>query len=245
MPPFGPDTPVRDVLHAAPQALAVLERHRLDYCCGAGRSLAEACRRVGADVGAVLTALEAAAADPVPARSGLVAEGLSLDALVGHVLDHHHVETRRAMATLPALAAKVATVHGAAHPELVRVREVVEALFHELAAHMTREEDMLFPYLRALVAAERAGARPARPSFETAARPIHVMRMDHEAAGALLVELAELTGGYAPPADACGSWRALYDGLEAHNKDLMRHMWVENEQLFPKALELEARLLAK
>jgi regulator of cell morphogenesis and NO signaling len=245
MVPFSPDTPVREVLHAAPQTLTVLERHHLDYCCGGARPLAEACHRAGADLPTVLRALEEAAAGPRSESSHLPPETLGVRALVEHVLSVHHTVTRRANEVLPALAAKVATVHGGAHPELRRVREIVEALFHELAAHMAREEQMLFPYLVALTDAEAKGTRRPRPPFETAARPIHVMRMDHDAAGSLLAELAELTGGFALPPEACTSWRALYEGLEAHQKDLMRHVWIENELLFPKAIELERRLDAR
>lgn len=245
MSPFSPETPVRTVLHAAPQTLAVLEHHRLDYCCGGARPLAEACRRAGVDVEVVLSALEAAALGPGSPVGDLPPETLGVRALVELVLATHHVVSRRAETVLPSLAAKVATVHGSSQPELRRVRELVEALFHELTAHMAREETMLFPYLLALCDADETGARRPRPTFESAARPIHVMRMDHDAAGVLLGELAELTNGYAVPPGACSSWRALYEGLEAHNKDLMRHVWIENELLFPKALELEQRLDAR
>jgi len=245
MSPFSPETSVRDVLRAAPQALAVFERHRLDYARAGAQPLAVACRTAGLDVGHVLADLEEARVAPVSSPPALPPQTLDVRALVELVLGTHHAVTRRAIETLPALAAKVATVHGGATPELRRVRELVEALFHELAAHIGREEQMLFPYLVALCDAEERGTRRPRPPFETAARPIHVMRMDHDAAGALLAELAEVTNGYILPAGACSSWRALYEGLEAHNQDLMRHVWIENELLFPKALELEQRLDAR
>lgn len=242
MPPFDPQTPVREVLHAAPATLHVLERHRLDYCCGGARPLAEACRRAGADVNVVLAALDEASRGPRSPSSDLPPETLGVRPLVEHVLGTHHVVTRRASEVLPALAAKVANVHGGTHPYLRTVRELVEALFHELSAHMAREEELLFPYLVELTEAEAKGTPRPHPSFETAARPIHVMRMDHDAAGALLAELAQLTADYTVPREACTSWRALYEGLDAHRKDLMRHVWVENELLYPKALELEQRL---
>ncbi len=172
----------------------------------------------------------------------LAPESLGVKALVEHVLASHHVVTRRVIQSLPALAKKVAAAHGAERPELHRLQETVAALFHELDAHMAREERVLFPYFIALADAEERGKRCRKPSFETAARPIRVMRMDHDAAAALLAEIAELTDGYRVPEGACGSWIALYEGLEAHTRDLQRHVWIENELLFPRAIELEARV---
>lgn len=245
MSPFTPETPVREILHRVPQTLGVLERHHLDYCCGGARPLREACVAAGADLGAVLGALEAVREGPRSPVAGIAPEALGPKELVAHVLSTHHAVTREASASLPGLARKVARVHGRAHPELARVAELVETLFHELSTHMEREEQVLFPYIVALAEAEVSGGPAPRAGFGTAARPIHVMRMDHDAAGALLGELAEVTGHYAVPAGACTSWRALYEGLDAHQRDLMRHVWIENELLFPAAIDLEERLLSR
>lgn len=253
MPLLDPETPVRDVLLAHPSTLGVLERHRLDYCCGGARSVRAACQRAEADVTTVLAELEQAVARQDTARQDTARQDTAaalagvpdtLPELIDHIVSTHHRVTTEAIATLPPLARKVASVHGATHPHLCKLSEVVLELFAELEAHMQREERVLFPYLRAVAEAEARGARLARPPFESAARPIHVMRSDHDAAGNLLHEIASLTDGYRVPPEACTSWRALYQGLEAHTKDLMRHVWLENEVLFPRALSLEARVVA-
>lgn len=242
MPVLDPETPVRDVLLAHPSTLGVLERHRLDYCCGGARSVRAACERARADVPTVLAELEEAVDLREHAAPADVPD--SLPALLDHIVSTHHRVTTEAVATLPALARKVASVHGQAYPHLRKLSEVVLELFAELEAHMQREERILFPYLRAVAEADARGARVARPPFESASRPIHVMRSDHDAAGHLLHEIAGLTDGYRVPPEACTSWRALYQGLEAHTKDLMRHVWLENEVLFPRALTMEARVVS-
>lgn len=236
------DTPVRDVLRAHPTTLAVFERHHLDYCCGGGRALRDACAKASADEQVVLRELDDAIAGPRSACSELPPESLDVPALVDHILRTHHEVTRRAIATLPALARKVAAVHGAKDPSLSELSAKVAQLFDELEHHMACEEQVLFPYLLTLAQSVERGDRVGRPPFGTAANPIRAMRAEHDAAGAMLGELARLTQGYAVPAGACGSWTALIQGLEAHTQDLMRHVWTENEVLFPKALELEARV---
>lgn len=241
MPVLDPETPVRDVLLAHPSTLGVLERHHLDYCCGGARSVRAACERARADVPTVLAELEQAVARH-DAAAALVGVPDTLPELIDHIVSTHHRVTTEAIATLPPLARKVASVHGETHPHLCKLSEIVLELFAELEPHMQREERVLFPYLRSLAEADARGARVARPPFESAARPIHVMRSDHDAAGNLLHEIASLTDDYRVPPEACTSWRALYRGLEAHTKDLMRHVWLENEVLFPRALRMEAHV---
>jgi regulator of cell morphogenesis and NO signaling len=170
---------------------------------------------------------------------------LGVRPLVELLLATHHVESHRAGSALPLLALELATAHGAHIPKLRRMHESVAALFHELSAHMEREERVLFPYFLHLVDADARRASIAPPPFETAARPIRVMRMDHEAAALLLREIAVLRDACSPVPDASGRWAALCCGLAAHEADLARHVWLEEEVLFPKALELEARVFAR
>jgi regulator of cell morphogenesis and NO signaling len=235
------DMPVRDVLRAHPTTLAVFERHRLDYCCGGARALREACASAGADAKLVQAELDRAIAGPRSAFSDLPPESLDLPSLVEHILTTHHVVARDAIATLPALAKKVAGVHGDKDPSLRVLSGHVTRLFDELRSHMECEEQVLFPHVLSLVAAEKRGELPSRPPFGTVANPIRAMRAEHDDAGAVLGELRRLTNDYTVPAGACGSWTALIQGLDAVSRDLMRHVYLENERLFPLALELEAR----
>lgn len=236
------DTPVRDVLRAHPTTLSVFERHRLDYCCGGGRALRDACAKAAVDEQLVLRELDDAIAGPRSPYSELPPEELDVGALLSHVLGTHHVVTRQAAATLPALARKVASVHGSKDASLIALSAEVTRLFEDLEHHMQCEEQVLFPYLVSLVESARRGERHARPPFGKAENPIRAMRAEHDAAGEVLAEIARLTHGYVVPPGACGSWTALIQGLEAHTKDLMRHVWTENEVLFPKAIALEARV---
>lgn len=240
--PIEATTLLRDIVREHPSATRVLDAHRLDWCCGARRTLAESCASAGAPLDAVLSELATIEALGEHEGEPLTAlEGARLTDVIAHVLDRHHAFTRAEASRLPALATKVAQRHGAAHPELAAVEELVHGLFDELAPHMLREERVLFPFIASLEAAREAHAPAPRSPFGALGNPIQRMTTEHEGAGRLLEELARVTNGFTTPREACGSWSALYAGLRAHDADLRRHVWIENEILFPRAIELEQR----
>jgi regulator of cell morphogenesis and NO signaling len=159
-----------------------------------------------------------------------------LAALVRFILDTHHVYTREAIASLPPLAVKVRGRHGEAHPETRRVETLVTRLVADLAPHMQKEEQILFPYI---VALEETGGRPPASCFGTVRNPIRMMMAEHEAAVGILAELRAVTAGHALPPDVDTSFQALYAGLTQLEGDLHRHIHLENTILFPRAIEME------
>ncbi len=222
-----------------PNAIPALERLGIDYCCGGSATVAEACRRAGVDPGK-LAALIGSGEVPL----GRAWEKEPLSELIRFILGTHHVYTHEAISSLPPLAAKVRNRHGEAHPETRRVETLVHQLAGDLAPHMQKEEQILFPYILALEEAAQVGTEPPPSCFGTVRNPIRMMMMEHDAAGDLLRELRAATSGYAPPADACTSFQALYAGLVKLEEDLHRHIHLENNVLFPRALALEEQAAA-
>lgn len=225
------DMLVREITTAHPQSMRQFERWGIDYCCGGGRPLDEACRRAGVDVAEVLEYVgHLDDAGPGVERRF---RDVPIRELIEHILATHHEFTRSELERATKLAEKVARVHGASHPELGRVRDLVDSLSAELLLHMMKEERVLFPYVIALTTGDvrHVGSVSA---------PIACMRVEHEDAGLVLEELRVLTSGYEPPPDACGSYRALYQSLHDLDADLRTHIHLENDILFPRALELEA-----
>jgi regulator of cell morphogenesis and NO signaling len=219
---------------ARPELAPRLDRLGLDYCCGGGRTLAEACAERGLDPAEVLETL---AAEPAGPPAGWAELGPA--ELVDHLEAVHHTYLREALPRLATLVAKVAEVHGERHPELVEVRATFEELRADLEPHLLKEERVLFPQIRALDAAGD-GPAPAVPCGSLRA-PITVMLAEHDRAGELLGRLRERTGGFAVPADGCASYRALYTGLAELEADTHLHVHKENNVLFPAVLELETR----
>lgn len=220
-----------------PGRAKVFERFGIDYCCGGGVSLGEACAGKGLDTEAVLRELEiydagAGAEDQADWSRATMSE------LTGHIEEVHHGYLREALPRLAFLVDKVTRVHWERHPELQELRRVFGSLREELELHMAKEEQVLFPLCRELERSEK------KPEFHCGSvnNPISVMVREHEDAGNHLAAMRELTGGYEPPADACNSYRAMLDGLAELEQDMHRHVHEENNILFPRAAAAEAAL---
>jgi regulator of cell morphogenesis and NO signaling len=152
----------------------------------------------------------------------------------------HHVFTRDELARLDALLSKVCSVHGQNHPELTRIRSLFQDLNRDLIPHMQKEEMVLFPYIEQMDEAVSAGRPAPVPFFGTVQNPIHMMMMEHDAAGEILKEIRQISGGFTVPEDGCISYETLYKALDALEQDLHQHIHLENNILFPRAVELEA-----
>lgn len=228
---------VGNIAARVPQAAAVFEALHLDYCCNGARRLRDACDDAGLRPEDVVARIVDAQRVPTKALVDWSAAGAS--ALIRHLVDTHHVYTRDSFERLGALMAKVLARHGDAHPGLAQIASALGALREELIPHLSREEAVLFPYIRE-VEARRAASKPLGPvPFGSVRNPIQAMNREHEGAGRILAELEARTSGYRPPPEACASWRALYEGMRALQLDLHMHIHLESNVLFPMALRLE------
>ncbi|QQS39711.1 MAG: iron-sulfur cluster repair di-iron protein [Acidobacteriota bacterium] len=230
---------VREIALEMPVSTRIFEEFHIDYCCGGRKPFAEACSLAGVEPDEVadrLRELEQGASG-----SATDFERMPLAGLIDHILEKHHVYTKDEMRQLAPLMEKVAGRHGESHTELLILKSLVLTLFQDLASHMAKEEAILFPYLRELLG--RQGAiSSSSPAFGTVRNPLRVMMAEHDRAGELLRKMRENTDGYTLPAEACPSYTALYTRLEELEKDLHQHIHLENNILFPKALELEAKV---
>ena len=161
--------------------------------------------------------------------------GKPLDEVLAYLLRTHHPYTKRALEELMPLLDKVVRVHGEAHPELGELRALFISLRDDLQLHLMKEENILFPFIAAL----GSGAPVPAPPFGSVANPIRMMRGEHEADSEILHRMRAITNGFAAPDGACGSYVALYAGMRELVDDLMRHIWLENNVLFPRAIECE------
>jgi len=233
------DITVRELALELPQSKRLFEKLKIDYCCGGNRPLGEACASAGVDVDNVMEMLTEATQSTSPDENALDFQNASLPELITHIIDTHHVFTKSEMDRLQLLADKVLAAHGGNHPELIHVDELVTRLCADLKPHMMKEEQILFPYIVNMSAAANENrAFPFAP-FGTVNNPVRMMMREHDTAGEILRELRALTSDYAVPADACISYQTLYQALENFERDLHQHIHLENNILFPKALDLE------
>jgi regulator of cell morphogenesis and NO signaling len=217
-----------------PGTSRVFEDLQIDYCCGGGRPLAEACRVQQLDPQQVMERLEEAirGGDATPAEEW---NSAPLAEICDHIEQTHHAYLKSELPRLQGLIDKVLNAHGAQHPELAEVQRAFAELQAELAPHMFKEERILFPAIRAL---EQTTTAPQFP-FGTVANPIRMMEHEHDNAGDALSRIRTATHQYEVPDDACNTYRALLDGLHTLEMDMHQHVHKENNILFPRAIELE------
>ncbi len=232
-----PQTTVRDIALEQPASIRVFEHFGIDYCCGGRKPLAEACQERSIEPKAVLDAInEAVAGGGESTRDWTQAK---LETICKHIVETHHAYIRAELPRLEMLAQKVVSRHGATHPELEQIQQLIGSLGEELLQHLSKEEMVLFPFIINL---ERnlanCGPRPLG-CFGAVRNPIRMMIAEHEAAGDALARMRALSGGFIPPEGACPTYRGFYQALEEFEKDLHQHVHLENNILFPRAIELD------
>jgi regulator of cell morphogenesis and NO signaling len=216
---------VGELVVERPGRSRVLESFRIDYCCGGRKPLEVACREAGAEVERVVEALERADAAPRGRDHDRAWDEAESRELVEHIVSVHHELLRRELPRVGGLIEKVVRAHGSKHAELPEVQATFHELYEELESHMAKEENILFPAIL-----DRAAGR-WQGSFDG---PIGMMEHEHVLAGQALEALRRLTRDYAPPADACNTYRAMLDGLAELEHDLHQHIHEENNILFPR-----------
>jgi len=232
---------VKELAVTIPGATRVFERLGIDYCCGGGRTLADACQEFRVPVEEVVRSLEAAGNAVNPGDDLRDWQSESLAALSAHIVDTHHGFAREELARLEKLIDKVSARHGEKHTELLELSHVCQRLKRELLPHMLKEEQVLFPYIARLEEAVSEGREPQPPFFATVRNPVRMMMAEHDVAGDLLREVRRLTVDYQLPPDACASYQTLYQALMEFEADLHQHIHLENNILFPRAVEVETR----
>ena len=237
-PNISEDTKVRDIAVANSNARQILEQAGVDYCCGGDKSLRDACTQSEVSLEEIMARLQSAE-QPLWAQDSEWTTA-PLYGLTRHVVTRHHAYVREAIPKISGLLIKVEGKHGARHPELARVAALFRQTGEEMIAHMQKEEHVLFPYIEELARsiAEKREIEP--PFFRTVRNPIRTMLKEHDSAGDLVHQIRRETSEYKAPADACPSFQALYRELREFETDLHEHVHLENNILFPRAIELES-----
>ncbi len=227
---------VADNYHTA----AVFQKYGIDFCCKGGKTINEVCesRKISADE--LLTELH-----DVLRQSNdqsMDYQSWPLDLLADHIEKKHHRYVEEAIPPLKQFHEKLCKVHGAHHPELFEIKEQFDAAARELTIHMKKEEIILFPYIKKMVAEKINHVEKGLPAFGTVQNPINIMMEEHNIEGERFGKIAELSNNYNPPADACNTYRVAFSLLKEFEEDLHLHIHLENNILFPKSVILEKEL---
>ncbi len=222
-----------------PGCQQILERYRIDYCCGGKQTLEQACTKKGLDSETVAEQIR----NFVPHDQQMDLGKWPADLIVSYIEKKHHRYVEENLVLINQKLDQLVERHGENHAFLFELNGLFKQLSANLSTHMKKEELILFPYINNLVKASISGTVPQTPIFMRAANPISMMEAEHQEEGARLEKIAQLTNNYTPPEYACGTWQFVYEKLNEFEKDLHMHIYIENSILFPKAISLEQQLI--
>ncbi len=233
------DKTLREISEQIPLLAGVLSKHGLDFCCGGGNTLKDACSTAGINLAEVLAELESVAGRGKAANT---ADALETPGLIRHILDNHHAYLYEALPVVEQFALKVASVHGDAHPELIEIRNFCAQLKAELDQHLIKEEQILFPLILDMHDKVQNKQPMQNMHCGSVNNPIRVMNYEHDSATDMLAKIRKLSKDYSLPEGACNSYRFLFEKLKELEADVTEHMRIETENLFVRAENLERQL---
>ena len=232
---------IREIVATQPSAAKVFHRFDIDLCSQAEKSLDGACAELQLSVDQVLEKL-ADAETQEHGGSPVDPASLPIGKLIQHIVRVHHQYVRQELPRLAEMAQKLAAKRSDRAPELKNVEELLEELRAEMFAHIQKEEQVLFPFIAQMDQDSIVAYPPAHACFRSVAHPVSKMMQEHISASHVVTELRRLTLEFQPPDWACATHIALFAGLSEFEADLKQHVHLENDVLFPRAIELEAEL---
>lgn len=230
------DKTIGEIVAADFRTAAVFEKHGIDFCCGGQVALATACAEKGIDNAGIMNELAAVQNEPV--ERSLNYSSWALPFLADYIVNTHHAWLKENDAQIAAYTRKIAGVHGARHPEVIRIAALFDTIATDMTAHLKEEEEVFFPALKRADAFRIAGATPDAHDRETIRTSLLRLHREHEEIGDAIHTIRHLSNNYAIPDDACNTFMLTYQKLKEFEDDLHKHVHLENNILFPKATEL-------
>lgn len=219
---------------------SIFKQNGIDFCCKGNRSIAEATKELNLNTQEILSQLEAVKKEDT--TSGDDFQSWPLDLLADYIEKTHHRYTEAKITELKPLLEKLVEVHGKENPELIEIQEIFNISAGEMASHMKKEELVLFPFIRKMIKTKKSSSKITVPHFGTVENPVNMMVHEHDEQGRLLQQMAELSNNYTPPINACSTYKVTYATMKEFEEDMFKHIHLENNILFPKAVALEKTL---
>jgi len=224
-------------------ASEIFEKYNIDFCCNGSKLFSEVCAEKKLNADAVIK--EILNIKPISFSDNFRFSKWELDFLVDYIVNNHHQYIRDSIPKISFHAEKVISAHGKNHPELDEVSKIFSVVYKDLKQHLLKEEEILFPYIKNLSKVKNNSAKYERPYFGQVSNPIRMMELEHEAAGNDLFKIRRITDNYKIPVDACNTYAFFYNELKEFEEDLHKHVYLENNILFPKSIELEEKILSE
>lgn len=220
---------------------ALFSKYGIDFCCKGNRKLDEVCAKK--NINPVDLEKEIHAILETKNDQSIDFKSWSPSLLIEYIVEKHHSYVEEKIPVILQFLDKLCKVHGERHPELFEINSLFKLSAGDLAQHMKKEELILFPFIQKMVKAQKENQSIQEPHFGTVENPIAMMQDEHTIEGDRFATIATLTAGFTPPEDACSTYRVAFQMLKEFEQDLHKHIHLENNILFPKAIELQANFV--
>ncbi|PKQ62433.1 iron-sulfur cluster repair di-iron protein [Labilibaculum filiforme] len=235
------ETSIGDIVKIHFQTVTIFDDYQIDFCCGGKQSLGEACAKKSLNPEEIIQKLEEVIKTPTNTPEF---DKMPLCNLIRYIKENHHAYVRQQIPILTKFLDKIEQVHGNKHPEIEKINAHFKISVEQLSEHLEKEETELFPLIEKLAQLKKGEQLNDSTCKITAETLITCLTKEHENEGERFEEISRLSKAYQAPAGVCNTYRATYENLLAFEKDLHRHVHLENNILFPKAILLEQNILS-
>ncbi len=231
---IDPEMTIGDFVAEDYRTSKVFEKYGIHFCCGGKVSLSAACREKGIDTATMLREIESVKSTPLDRGQNYSAWDLSF--LADYIVNTHHAWLRENREQIAVYARKVAEVHGPNHPEVIEIAKIFDKIVIDMKGHLREEEEVFFPAVKRISAARKAGEEPDTRDFAVIRVSLKKLDAEHNEIGDAVHAIRGLSKDYAIPADACNTYMVTCRKLREFEDDLHKHVHLENNILFPKAV---------
>lgn len=231
------DTIIGELVAEDYRSAQVFKNHKIDFCCQGNRSIQTVCEEKELDSTSLLKEIEAIQQENSAETTNF--QSWPLDLLADYVEKKHHRYVEQQIPIIKEYLKKIVQVHGGKHPELNEIESLFNTSAGEFAMHMKKEELILFPLIRKLIATANSGKNVEG----SVAGPIKKMMQEHEDEGERFRKIAKLSDDYTPPVGACNTYKVTFNLLQEFENDLHTHIHLENNILFPNSITFEKELV--
>lgn len=239
-----PTSFVTDIVTADYRTAEVFRKYDIEYCCGGRWPLEMVCQAKGLNINDLTRELEQSIRS-VQVPNSLPFNDWHIDFLADYIVNVHHHYLRTQLPEIRELLHKFSEEHVKKYPFLQEVEKIFLQLHREMIPHLKQEEEIIFPYIRQIAHAYESSESYASLLVRTLRKPVEeVMNHEHASVVRSVHRIRELTNDYTPPPNACVSHKVTFSKLKELDNDLMQHMHLENNILFPRAIEMEKILLS-
>ncbi|PWT77582.1 MAG: hypothetical protein C5B59_03665 [Bacteroidetes bacterium] len=234
---------IPDIVNRDYRTASVFRKYGIDFCCGAKLPLEAACNIRGIDADAVKDDLERVTQN-LTVSNMLRFDKWGLGFLADYIVHIHHDYLRAILPEAMESLKSFTKGHQKKYGYLLELTDIFCSLANEMLVHIAQEEEVIFPYIKQIEHAYENRESYASLLVRTLSKPVEDMRThEHEVIVRSLNRIRELTNNYESPANACTSHKVNLLTLEEIDNDLIQHLHLENNILFPKAIKMEQELL--